>query len=127
MCICICMVVFVCIYECMHTCICNIPSYVFFSMLICVFAIVILQAKRALSVLRSLTMSSWWRCFLCEGTYQGLLEQMLHCEASCEEYIVATRLVFCCIVHVCIRLLTLLLTHSGIFSFFHANKVMIKY
>ena len=71
---CVCMCVFVCMYKCMHTCIGNIPSHVFLSILICVFAIVILQAKRAPLVLKSLTMSSWWQCFLCEGTYQGWLE-----------------------------------------------------
>ena len=50
---CVSMCVFVCMYECMHTCNCNILSHVFISMLICVFAIVISKARRALLVLRS--------------------------------------------------------------------------
>ena len=56
-CKCICympMGVFVCMYECMHTCICNILSHAFFAMLLCVFAIVISHERLALSILRKL-------------------------------------------------------------------------
>ena len=56
-CKCICcmsMGVFVCMYECMHTCICNILSHAFFAMLLYVFAIVISHERLTLSVLRNL-------------------------------------------------------------------------
>ena len=124
------MVVFVCVYlyACMNACTHALVAFhlmFFFSMLICVFAIVISQARRVLLVLRSLMGAHDGGAFS-RKTIPSSIQVMLHCEASCEEYIVATRLVFCCIVHVCICLVTLLFTHSGMFSLFHANKVMRK-
>ena len=101
MCICIWMVVFVCVYlyaymnACTHALVAFHLMF-FFSMLICVFAIVISQARKIILVFRKPHGKLMMAVLSLGRTIPRSIRVMLHCEASCEEY--------CCNNMICLSL-----------------------